>query len=132
VLDGHSRTQAAEFCGMDGQTPRDGGHRRSAPQSAERAIESGVADPTDPSLTGRLAELKRMRDSARADVEWAEARDAGDGPTIAPDIRRPFAAEARKRLKDREGGFRRRYVQARAQGVEVASEDACIHWSTEI
>jgi site-specific DNA recombinase len=87
------------------------------------AIESGVADPTDPNLKGRLTELKRVRDSARADVERAEARDAGAESTVTPDILRRFATEARKRLRDREGGFRRHYVQALVQRVEVASEE---------
>ena len=63
------------------------------------AIESGVADPTDPNLKGRLTELKQIRDSAKADVERAEAREPGRDLAVTSDTLRRFATEARKRLR---------------------------------
>jgi site-specific DNA recombinase len=48
------------------------------------AIENGIANLTDPMLKDRIAELKAIRDQARADAERAE--DAIDrlGPSINP------------------------------------------------
>ncbi|CAH2397071.1 hypothetical protein [Mesorhizobium escarrei] len=48
------------------------------------AIENGLAELDDPNLKGRIAELKRIRDAARADVERAEARDS-NGAEITPE-----------------------------------------------
>ena len=90
------------------------------------AIESGVADPSDTNLKGRLAELRKIRDSARADVDRAEARETGQEPSITSDTLRRFASEARKRLRNEEGGFRRHYVQALVQRVEVGDGEVRI------
>jgi site-specific DNA recombinase len=48
------------------------------------AIENGLAELDDPNLKGRIAELKRIRDAARSDVERAEARDT-NGAEITPE-----------------------------------------------
>jgi len=53
-----------------------------------RAIENGLADLDDSNLKGRIAELKRIRDSARADVErdhhhGFDQRIRPDGPSAA-------------------------------------------------
>jgi hypothetical protein len=67
------------------------------------AIEAGVADPTDPNLKGRLTELKRVRDAASQDVKRAEARTGPKPAVLSPDLVKRFGAEARKRLRDKEG-----------------------------
>ena len=90
------------------------------------AIESGVADPTDPNLKSRLTELKQIRDSAKADVERAEARVPGRDLAVTSDTLRRFATEARKRLRNGEGGFRRHYVQALVQRVEISDDEVRI------
>jgi site-specific DNA recombinase len=87
------------------------------------AIEAGVADLSDSNLKGRLADLKRTRDAASEDVKRAEARTGPKPVALTPDLVRRFGAEARKRLRDREGGFRRHYVQALVQRVEVAADE---------
>jgi site-specific DNA recombinase len=46
------------------------------------AIENGVADLADPMLKDRIAELKAVRDQARADVERAEGALDRLGPSI--------------------------------------------------
>jgi len=46
------------------------------------AIENGVADLSDPMLKDRVAELKAIRDQARADAERAEAAIERLGPTV--------------------------------------------------
>ena len=45
------------------------------------AIENGVADLTDPMLKDRIAELKVIRDQARADANGAEDGSSGSGQT---------------------------------------------------
>ena len=89
------------------------------------AVEEGIADLSDPNLKGRFAELRRVRDSAKADVERAESKPGSvqQSAALTPDIVGRFAIEARKRLRDEVGAFRRHYVQAMVQRVEVASEE---------
>ena len=71
------------------------------------AIENGVADLSDPKLKDRIAELKAIRDQARADAERAE--DAIDrlGRAITPQALKTFARQARRRMRTDSGGYRR-------------------------
>lgn len=62
------------------------------------AIEAGLADLTDSNLKGRIAELKRVRDSAQADVERAASR-RGQRTEITPQALRTFPAAAKDRLR---------------------------------
>jgi site-specific DNA recombinase len=87
------------------------------------AIEAGVIDLSDNNLKGRISELKQVRDSARADVERAEGRGSAQPDVVTPELVAQFAREARKRLRDERGGFRRHYVQALVQRVEVSDEE---------
>ena len=87
------------------------------------AIESGVADLTDPMLKGRIAELQAVRDQARTDAERAEGTLELVGPAITPQSLRTFAREARKRLRTEGGGYRRDYLRALAQRVEVDAQE---------
>ena len=90
------------------------------------AIEEGIADRTDENLKGRMAELKAIRDSARGDVERAEAKDGNRPIEITPDMVRRFAAEAKRKLRTSEGGFSRHHVQKLAQRVEVSGSEVRI------
>jgi site-specific DNA recombinase len=78
------------------------------------AIENGVADLTDPMLKDRIAELKAIRDQARADAERAEDAIERLGPTITPQTLKTFARHARKRMRTESGGYRRDHLRAPA------------------
>jgi site-specific DNA recombinase len=83
------------------------------------AIENGVADLADPMLKDRVAELRAVRDQARADAERAEGAADRLGPTITPQALKRFARQARKRMRTETGGYRRDHLRALAQRVEV-------------
>jgi hypothetical protein len=68
------------------------------------AIENGLAELDGANLKGRIAELRRIRDAARADAERAEAGDRGRAE-ITSDILSRFAEAARRRIKRDDGQF---------------------------
>jgi hypothetical protein len=70
------------------------------------AIENGLAEMDGSNLKGRIVELKRIRDAARADADRAENRGEGDDNGVTPELLRRFGGEARKKIRDRERGFR--------------------------
>ena len=74
------------------------------------AIENGITDLSDPMLKDRIAELKAIRDQARADAERAE--DAIDrlGPSTTPQALKTFARQARRRMRTDSGGYRRDHL----------------------
>ena len=82
------------------------------------AIENGLADLDDSNLKGRISELKRARDAARADAERAEGRRESGETKIAPELLRRFGIEARKKIRT-DGGFSRHHLQTLVQRVEV-------------
>jgi site-specific DNA recombinase len=86
------------------------------------AIENGVTDLTDLMLKDRIAELKTIRDQASADAERAEGAIDRLGPTITTQSIKAFARTARKRMRTESGGYRRDYLRALAQRVEVDAE----------
>jgi site-specific DNA recombinase len=90
------------------------------------AIENGVADLDDPALKERIAELKAIRDQAQADAERARATSAGQPEIITPAKLHAFAEAARRRLRGPQGGYRRDYLRALAQRVEVAEGEVRI------
>src|SRR5919198_458864 len=90
------------------------------------AIENGVADLSDPMLKDRVAELKAVRDQARADAERAEEASEGTGPSITPQALKRFARQARKRMRIESGGCRRDHLRALAQRVEVDAKEVRI------
>ncbi len=94
------------------------------------AIEDGVADPKDENLKGRLAELRMIRDSARADVERAEGRVKASEIEITPELLGSFAVETKRRLRREDGGYRRHQIQALAERVEVGDREIRISGST--
>ncbi|MBN9567089.1 MAG: recombinase family protein [Alphaproteobacteria bacterium] len=90
------------------------------------AIEDGVADARDENLKGRLAELRAIRDSARADVERAEGKGRAQPIEITPEALAKFTGEARRKLRTEDGGYRRHIVQAIAQRVDVGDSEVRI------
>ena len=90
------------------------------------AIESGVADLSDPMLKGRVAELKAIRDQAHADAERAEETINRVGPSITPQAFKTFARQARRRMRTESGGYRRDHLRALAQRIEVDAEEVRI------
>ena len=90
------------------------------------AIESGVADLSDPALKERITELKATRDQAQVDAERATIALENVGQAITPDSLRRFAQTARRRMCGAEGGYRRDHLRALAQRVEVAEGEVRI------
>ena len=78
------------------------------------AIENGIADLSDPMLKARVAELKAIRDQARADAERPEGAIERLGPSITPQALKTFARQARKRMRTDSGGYRRDHLRALA------------------
>nr|WP_315775749.1 zinc ribbon domain-containing protein [Bradyrhizobium sp. SZCCHNR1053] len=87
------------------------------------AIENGVTDLSDMMLKNRITELKAIRDQARADTERAEGAINRQGPTITTQSIKAFARMARKRMRIEGGGYRRDYLRALAQRVEVDAQE---------
>ena len=96
------------------------------------AIENGVADLSDPMLRDRIGELKATRDQARLDAERAENAIERAGPTITPEALKTFARTARKRMRTESGGYRREYLRALAQRVEVDQKELRIMGSKSV
>jgi site-specific DNA recombinase len=95
------------------------------------AIEDGLAEAGDPNLKSRIAELRAIRDAARADVERAEGRGGQPMDYTPEDIAR-LAASMRSRLRGRDGGYVRHHVQAIAQRVELGTDRFTIKGSKEM
>ncbi len=95
------------------------------------AIENGIADVSDPMLKERVTELRSIRDQAHADAERAEGALDRLGPAITPQALRTFAIEARRRMRSESGGYRRDYLRALAQRVEVDEKESRISGSKE-
>ncbi|CAN5232014.1 recombinase family protein [soil metagenome] len=91
------------------------------------AIESGVADITDPALKDRIAGLKALRDQARVDAERAQAMlESSGNRAVTPTTVRRFADVARQRIRIDGGGYRRDHLRAFAQRVEVGEAEVRI------
>lgn len=87
------------------------------------AIEAGSLDPAESALSERIAGLTAIRDQARADAVRIEAMlQSSSHHALTGAAVRELAAEARTRLRFGEGGYRRDYVRAFAQRVEVADD----------
>ena len=90
------------------------------------AIESGVVDLDDPSLRERIEELKATRDQARMDAERARAAIETAGQSLTPTQLTKFASVTRRRIRGKDGGYRRDHLRAFAQRVEVAEHEVRI------
>jgi site-specific DNA recombinase len=87
------------------------------------AIENGVTDLSDVMLKDRITELTAIRAQARADTERAEGAIERLGPNITAQSVKVFARTARKRMRTEAGGYRRDYLRALAQRVEVDARE---------
>ncbi|WP_354112040.1 recombinase family protein [Bradyrhizobium sp. S3.12.5] len=96
------------------------------------AIENGIADVSDPMLKERVTELKAVRDQARADAERAEGALDRAGPSITPRALKTFAGQARRRMRNETGGYRRDHVRVLAQRVEVDAKEVRIMGSKSV
>jgi hypothetical protein len=74
-------------------------------------------------LRDRITELKSIRNQARADAERAEGAIDRLGPTITTRSIKTFARTTRKRMRTEGGGYRRDYLRALAQRVEVDAKE---------
>ncbi|MDF2812151.1 MAG: Site-specific recombinase, partial [Microvirga sp.] len=91
------------------------------------AIESGVADITDPALKERIDGLKAIRNQAQADAARAQTSLATSGEdVVTPAMVTRFADIARKRMRLEGGGYRRDHLRALAQRVEVDAKEVRI------
>ena len=91
------------------------------------AIESGVADLSDPALKDRITGLKSLRDQAQVDAERAQAMlESSGNRAVTPATVRRFADVARQRIRLDGGGYRRDHLRAFAQRVEVAETEVRI------
>lgn len=119
---------------VEKEKERIGALRHSAAQAEEKltrlyqAIENGLAELDDPNLKGRITELKRIRDSARADAERAASRDA-NAARITMEAIKEFAKVARERMRRDDGTFRRSHVQKFVQRAEVGANQILIKGS---
>ena len=134
-----NRVQDMLAAHLDRREERDGRRRAQANELTKRAaeaeqrlkrlydaIESGVADLDDPSLKERIEELKATRDQARVDAERARAAIETAGQSLTPAQLTRFASAARRRIRGKDGGFRRDHLRAFAQRVEVAEHEVRI------
>jgi hypothetical protein len=81
-------------------------------------------------LKDRITELKAIWDQARADTERAEGAINRQGPPITTQLIKTFAKTARKRMRTEGGGYRRDYLRALAQRVEVDAQELRIMGSS--
>ncbi|MFD9901282.1 recombinase family protein [Mesorhizobium sp. NPDC059025] len=94
------------------------------------AIETGVADLNDAALRERIAGLRGIRDQATADAERTRAAlEGASRQAITPDMLESFTRAARDALRFEGGGYRREYLRALAQCVEVADTEVRIKGS---
>jgi site-specific DNA recombinase len=93
------------------------------------AIEDGVAERGDPSLQGRLKELRAVRDSALADIARAEARKRNARPQITAANVKMFTDATMRNLYEEGGGIRRHLLQTLIQRVDVGDQEIRISGS---
>jgi site-specific DNA recombinase len=94
------------------------------------AIEEGVVDAADPNLKGGWRSSARTRCCVGGRQAGRGAKRPGPGSAHFGPGEEIWRRSAQK-LRDREGGFRRHYVQAVVQRVEVADEEIRICGSPE-
>jgi site-specific DNA recombinase len=96
------------------------------------AIENGVANLADPLLKDRIAELRAIRDQARADTERAENALDRLEPSITLRALKTFARRAHRGMRTESGGYRRDHLRALAQRVEVDTKEIRIMGSKSV
>ncbi|MCC0809517.1 hypothetical protein FPV16_25515 [Methylobacterium sp. W2] len=89
------------------------------------SIEAGVADLTDGTLKQRLDDLRADRDRARAALERLREQ-IREPVTVTPEQVDSFVRVMRSRLQEGEVPFRKAYLRAIIDTVEVAKEEVRI------
>ena len=124
---------------MDRQTKRDADHAqrltalRAKLTEAEgrlgrlyQAIETGIADPADPTLKGRVAAVKGERDIAQAAFDRAVAELSPEAQITEARIA-AFVTVMRDNLLSGDTAFRRTWLRAVIDQVEVDDTEIRIH-----
>lgn len=124
---------------MERQTARDADHAqrlttlRGKLSDAEdrlkrlyQAIENGIADPADPTLKDRIATIKTERDIAQVAFDRAVA-ELQPGARITPDKIAACVDVMRANVLDGPVPFRRAYLRALIDNVEVDDTEIRIH-----
>jgi len=91
-----------------------------------QAIESGIADPNDPTLKGRVAAVKVERDTAQVAFDRAVAEMRPDARITEAKIA-AFVAVMRNNVLTGDVPFRRAYLRAMIDNVEVDDAEIRIH-----
>ena len=91
-----------------------------------QAIENGVADPNDPTLKDRIAAVKTERDIAQASFDRA-AHEMHPEARITADKIAAFVATMRENVLSGDTAFRRAYLRAVIDKVEVDDSEIRIH-----
>jgi hypothetical protein len=91
-----------------------------------QAIENGIADPNDPTLTDRVAAVKTARDIARAVFDRAVAEMRPEA-RITEDRIASFVATMRDNVLSGDTAFRRAWLRSVIDKVEVDDAEIRIH-----
>lgn len=95
------------------------------------AIENGIADVSDPTLKGRLSSLKTERDQAKTAKDRAMA-ELDPETRITEDKITAFAALMRENVASGAIPFRRAYLRAVIDQVEVGDTEIRIHGRRDV
>lgn len=101
-------------------------HRRTgtAPQASPRCIRAGRPDLDDPARKERIAGLKVVHDQSRFDADRAQAMPESTGKrAITPEMVGRLSQAAREPMRVDGRGYRRDYLRALAQHVEVGDDE---------
>lgn len=90
------------------------------------AIEAGIADPDDPTLRGRLASVKTDRDIAQVALDRAVAEMRPEARVTEEKIA-AFVEVMRGNILEGDTAFRRSYLRAVIDGIEVDDSEIRIH-----
>ena len=90
------------------------------------AIESGVADPSEPTLKDRVAAVKSERDRARSLLDRTAATETNAGARITDEKIAAFTDLMRSRILEGDNPFRRTYIRLghrRGRGGQFGNQD---------
>lgn len=96
-----------------------------------QAIENGIADPADPTLKARLAAVKQERDVAQVTFDRAVAEMSPDAQITEAKIA-AFVATMRENVLTGDTGFRRAWLRAVIDTVEVDDTEIRIHGRSSV
>ena len=96
-----------------------------------QAIENGIADPADPTLKARLAAVKQERDVAQVTFDRAVSEMTPDAQITEAKIA-AFVATMRENVLSGDTGFRRAWLRAVIDNVEVDDTEIRIHGRSSV